>query len=160
MGLDRYKILEENLSGKNIRMDWNEAMELLNKAKMGITLWSNVYETSDSKVITAIRKDYNILYEFDINEPLKKIIKNIEPIPEPYLTSDTDFEPESTSEPEYTSEAEYSSEPEPPSEPEYTSDHESPSEPENTSIPKSESVLFSSYIHYSFSFIIFLFLLF
>ena len=65
MGYDRYIILEKYLNVKGVKMEWNNAMELLDKVKMGITLWSNVYDTKNSTVTTAARKDYNILYEFN-----------------------------------------------------------------------------------------------
>ena len=106
MGYDRYIILEEYLNIKGVKMEWNNAMELLDKVKMGITLWSNVYDTKNSTVITAVRKDYSILYEFNIFNPLKKIIKTL-PNPEP--TSVPTSEPDPTPEPQPTSEPEHSS---------------------------------------------------
>ena len=106
MGYDRYIILEEYLNIKGVKMEWNNAMELLDKVKMGITLWSNVYDTKNSTVITAVRKDYSILYEFNIFNPLKKIIKTL-PNPEP--TSVPTSEPDPTPGPQPTSEPEHSS---------------------------------------------------
>ena len=117
MGYDRYIILEKYLNVKGVKMEWNNAMELLDKVKMGITLWSNVYDTKNSTVTTAARKDYNILYEFNIFNPLKKIIKTL-PGPEPDPTS----EPEPTSEPGPTSEPAPTSEPKPTTDPEHSSD--------------------------------------
>ena len=107
MGYDRYLILEKYLNIKGIKMEWNNAMELLDKIKMGITLWSNVYDTKNSTVITALRKDFSILYEFNIFNPMQKIIKTL-PDPEPEPTS----EPEQTSDPEPISEIKPTSEPE------------------------------------------------
>jgi predicted choloylglycine hydrolase len=101
-GLDyRYDILKENLNDSNVKMAWNEAMELLNKVHQEITLWSNIYDTRNSTVITAFRSDYSILYEFNLFNPLKNIIKTL-PGPEPEITSDM----ESSSEEEYNSEIE------------------------------------------------------
>ena len=62
MGYDRYLILEKYLNIKGIKMEWNNVIELLDKVKMGITLRSNVYDTKNSTVITALRKDYSIFY--------------------------------------------------------------------------------------------------
>ena len=101
-GLDyRYDILKENLNDSNVKMEWNEAVELLNKVRQEITLWSNIYDTRNSTVITAFRSDYSILYEFNLFNPLKNIIKTL-PGPEPEITSDM----ESSSEEEYNSEIE------------------------------------------------------
>ena len=120
MGYDRYLILEKYLNVKGVKMEWYNSMEILDKVKMGMTLWSNVYDTSNSTVITGMRKDYSILYEFNIFNPLHKIIKTL-PGPEPEPTS----EPKPTSEPEPTTEPEPTYDPKPTSEP----------EPAPTSIP-------------------------
>ena len=131
MGYDRYLILEKYLNVKDIKMEWYNAMELLDKAKMGITLWSNVYDTNNSTVITAIRRDYSILYEFNIFNPMQKIIKTL-PDPEPEPTT----EPEPTSEPEPTTEPEPTSEPSPTSIPDPTSGPDPTTEPGPTTEPK------------------------
>ena len=131
MGYDRYLILEKYLNVKDIKMEWYNSMELLDKAKMGITLWSNVYDTNNSTVITAIRRDYSILYEFNIFNPMQKIIKTL-PDPEPEPTT----EPEPTSEPEPTTEPEPTSEPSPTSIPDPTSGPDPTTEPGPTTEPK------------------------
>ena len=125
MGYDRYLILEKYLNVKDIKMEWYNAMELLDKAKMGITLWSNVYDTNNSTVITAIRRDYSILYEFNIFNPMQKIIKTL---PDP--------EPEPTTEPEPTSDPKPTSEPSPTSIPDPTSGPDPTTEPGPTTEPK------------------------
>ena len=125
-GLDyRYDILKENLNDSNVKMEWNEAMELLNKVHQEITLWSNIYDTRNSSVITGFIKDYSILYEFNLFNPLKNIIKTL-PGPEPEITSDM----ESSSEEEYNSEI----------------------ESEKTTTSETES--FASHLKLSFSFLI------
>ena len=156
-GWDRYIILEENLNIKGIKMEWYNAMELLNKVHMGITLWSNVYDTKNLTVITAIRKDYSILYEFNIFEPLKKIITKLpDPTPEPKPTSEPEPIPTSEPDPIPTSETDpiptSETDPIPTTEPELTSEVESTSEiepsSESNSSPKAN--LFASYLKYSF----------
>ena len=132
MGYDRYLILEKYLNVKDIKMEWYNAMELLDKAKMGITLWSNVYDTNNSTVITAIRRDYSILYEFNIFNPMQKIIKTL-PDPEPEPTTEPDPEPEPTSEPEPTTEPEPTSEPSPTSIPDPTTEPGPTTEPKHLS---------------------------
>ena len=144
MGYDRYIILEKYLNDNSIKMEWYEAMELLNKVKMGITLWSNVYDTKNSSVVTSVRKDYSILYEFNIFEPMKKIIKTL-PDPEPTYEPEPTYDPEPTYIPEPTSEPEPTYYPEPTSEPEPTSKTTTPSDP---------VLLFASYLKYSISLLI------
>ena len=62
-------------------MEWNDAMNLLKEVQMGITIWSNVYNTFELSVVTAYRKDYSNLYKFNVLEPMKEILKNqFEPI--------------------------------------------------------------------------------
>ena len=137
MGYDRYLILEKYLNDNNIIMEWYNAMELLNKVQMGITLWSNVYDTKNSTVISSIRKDYSILYEFNIFNPMKKIIKTL-PAPDPEPDPISDMEPETSSEPESSTDSQPSSEPEP------------PTDIETEDITTSESQLSSSYFKNSF----------
>ena len=76
-GYDRFLILEKYLNVKGVKMEWYNAMELLDNAKMNETLWSNVYDINNSTVITSIHKDYSILYEFNIFNPLQKTIKTL-----------------------------------------------------------------------------------
>ena len=130
MGYDRYLILEKYLNVKGVKMEWYNSMEILDKVKMGMTLWSNVYDTSNSTVITGMRRDYSILYEFNIFNPLHKIIKTL-PGPEPEPTS----EPKPTSEPEPTTEPEPTYDPKPTSEPAPTSIPDPTSGPEPTTEP-------------------------
>ena len=67
---NRYKILEDNLK-TNIKMEWNQAMDLLNKVKKNTTVWSNIYNTANLSVITAYRIKYSSLYEFNVLNPMK-----------------------------------------------------------------------------------------
>ena len=117
-----------------VMLKWNEAMELLNKFHMGTTLQSNIYDSKNSSVVTGVGKDYSILYEFNLFNPLKTIIKTL-PGPDPEHTSDLEPSSESPSEEEYNSEI----------------------EPETTTT--SEPELFSSYVKLSLSFLISMILL-
>ena len=53
-GLDRYNILKENLKDDTV-MEEDKAMNLLNDVHKNTTLWSNVYNTNELTVITALR---------------------------------------------------------------------------------------------------------
>ena len=75
-GLDRFNIMKKHLNNENVKMEWNEAMNLLNNvAQKGKTLWSNVYNTKKLNVITAFRANYSTLYEFNLFSPMKNIIR-------------------------------------------------------------------------------------
>ena len=53
-------------------------MNLLNDVHKNSTLWSNVYNSKSLVVITALRRNYTILFEFNINKPNEyKIISKI-----------------------------------------------------------------------------------
>lgn len=67
-GLDRYIILKDKLKDDPI-MEINEAMNLLKDVQKNSTIWSNVYNNNKLTVITALRKEYNVLYEFKIIAP-------------------------------------------------------------------------------------------
>jgi predicted choloylglycine hydrolase len=67
-GVDRYNILKEKLKD-DIVMEEDEAMNLLSKVHKNSTLWSNIYNTNELTVITAIRYNYTILYKFDLYRP-------------------------------------------------------------------------------------------
>ena len=69
-GDSRYNTMKEYLK-KGTKMSNKDAMELLNKVKMGITLWSNVYDTYNLKVNMAYRQDYSHIYELNVLEPMK-----------------------------------------------------------------------------------------
>ena len=68
--------MKKHLNNENVKMEWNEAMNLLNNvAQKGKTLWSNVYNTKKLNVITAFRANYSTLYEFNLFSPMKNIIR-------------------------------------------------------------------------------------
>jgi hypothetical protein len=67
-GLDRYTILKDKLKDNSI-MEINEAMNLLKEVHKNSTIWSNVYNMNKLTVITALRQEYNTLYEFKILVP-------------------------------------------------------------------------------------------
>jgi choloylglycine hydrolase len=69
-GADRYAILKNKLNDDTI-MELDEAMNLLNEVHKTSTIWSNVYNINELTVITALRQNYNILYEFKIEKPNK-----------------------------------------------------------------------------------------
>ena len=52
-------------------MEWNQAMDLLNKVKNNSTVWSNIYNTVNLSVITAYRINFSSLYEFNVLKPMK-----------------------------------------------------------------------------------------
>ena len=56
-------------------MEWNDAINILKEVQMGITIWSNIYDTFELSVVTTYRKDYSSLYEFNVLEPMNKILK-------------------------------------------------------------------------------------
>ena len=64
-GLDRYQILKEKLKDDTI-MEEDKAMNLLNDVHKSSTLWSNVYNTNELTVITALRQNYTIFYKLDV----------------------------------------------------------------------------------------------
>ena len=72
-GLDRYQILKEKLKDDTI-MEEDKAMNLLNDVHKSTTIWSNVYNTNELTVITALRQNYTIFYKFDVNKPNECII--------------------------------------------------------------------------------------
>ena len=72
-GLVRYKILKEQLKDDTV-MEEDKAMDLLNNVKKTTTLWSNVYNSNELSVITALRKNYQIIYKFYVNKPNECII--------------------------------------------------------------------------------------
>ncbi len=72
-GLDRYQILKEKLKDDTI-MEEDKAMNLLNDVHKSTTIWSNVYNTNELTVITALRQNYTIFYEFDVNKPNECVI--------------------------------------------------------------------------------------
>ena len=72
-GLDRYQILKEKLKDDTI-MEEDKAMNLLNDVHKSSTLWSNVYNTNELSVITALRQNYTIFYKFDVNKPNECVI--------------------------------------------------------------------------------------
>ena len=67
-GVDRFNILKDKLKDDK-NLEKYEAMNLLNNVHKNTTIWSNVYNTNELKVITALSQKYDILYEFDINQP-------------------------------------------------------------------------------------------
>ena len=72
-GLDRYQILKEKLKDDTI-LEEDKAMNLLNDVHKNTTIWSNVYNTNELTVITALRQNYTILYKFDFNKPNECVI--------------------------------------------------------------------------------------
>lgn len=60
IGLNRFNILKEKLKDDTI-MELDEAMNLLNEVSQNSTIWSNVYNTKDLTVITALRKNYKCI---------------------------------------------------------------------------------------------------
>ena len=72
-GLDRYQILKEKLKDDTI-LEEDKAMNLLNDVHKSTTIWSNVYNTNELTVITALRQNYTILYKFDVNKPNECVI--------------------------------------------------------------------------------------
>ena len=72
-GLDRYQILKEKLKDDTI-MEEDKAMNLLNDVHKSTTIWSNVYNTNELTVITALRQNYTIFYKFDVNKPNECVI--------------------------------------------------------------------------------------
>ena len=72
-GLDRYQILKEKLKDDTI-MEEDKAMNLLNDVHKSSTIWSNVYNTNELTVITALRQNYTIFYKFDVNKPNECVI--------------------------------------------------------------------------------------
>ena len=70
----RYNTMKEYLK-VGVKMEINDAMNLLNKVRLGSTIWSNVYDTNNLTVTMAYRKDYSKLYEFIIHEPQRVKIK-------------------------------------------------------------------------------------
>jgi hypothetical protein len=72
-GLDRYQILKEKLKDDTI-LEEDKAMNLLNDVHKNTTIWSNVYNTNELTVITALRQNYNIFYKFDVNKPNECVI--------------------------------------------------------------------------------------
>ena len=72
-GLDRYQILKEKLKDDTI-LEEDKAMNLLNDVHKSTTIWSNVYNTNELTVITALRQNYTIFYKFDVNKPNECVI--------------------------------------------------------------------------------------
>ena len=72
-GLDRYQILKEKLKDDTI-LEEDKAMNLLNDVHKNTTIWSNVYNTNELTVITALRQNYTIFYKFDVNKPNECVI--------------------------------------------------------------------------------------
>ena len=72
-GLDRYQILKEKLKDDTI-LEEDKAMNLLNDVHKNTTIWSNVYNTNELTVITALRQNYTIFYKFDVNKPNQYVI--------------------------------------------------------------------------------------
>ena len=70
-GKDRYDILETNIKEKKGIFEWNEVMNLLEKVKQNWTLWSNVYNSEESNVISSQDKNYDVLVKFDAVHPLE-----------------------------------------------------------------------------------------
>jgi hypothetical protein len=74
-GIDRYTKLKDKLKDDTI-MESDETMKLLNDVHKETTQWSNVYNTSELNVKTALRHNYDILYEFKVDKPNEfKIVK-------------------------------------------------------------------------------------
>ena len=74
-GLDRFNILKNTLQYDTI-MEMDEAMNLLSKVRKNTTFWSNVYNTKELTVVTALRQQYDVFYEFKIQKPNKYSKKN------------------------------------------------------------------------------------
>lgn len=70
IGLNRFNILKEKIKDDTI-MENNVAMNLLNEVKQNSTLWSNIYNTKKLTVITALRRKYDVLFEFNVRKPNK-----------------------------------------------------------------------------------------
>ncbi|MHC4070347.1 MAG: carcinine hydrolase/isopenicillin-N N-acyltransferase family protein, partial [Planctomycetota bacterium] len=62
----RYNLANESLSKTNGKMSQDEAMGVLEAAKLGNTVWSVVYNLSTGRVQLAMGKDYDKVHNFKL----------------------------------------------------------------------------------------------